>query len=47
MTSGDIQAQRRRGRRVAGWVAVVLACLVTLALLGAALVQAPALQAAE
>jgi LCP family protein required for cell wall assembly len=35
MTFGNMQAQRRRGRRVAGWVAVVLAAIVTLALLGA------------
>jgi LCP family protein required for cell wall assembly len=35
MTFGDVKAQRRRGRRVAGGVAVVLACLLTLALLGA------------
>jgi LCP family protein required for cell wall assembly len=35
MTFGDLQSQRRRGRRVAGGVAVVLACLLTLALLGA------------
>ena len=35
MTFGDAKAQRRRGRRVTGGVAVLLACLLTLALLGA------------
>lgn len=35
MTFGDLGAQRRRGRRVAGWVAVTLVLVVTLALLGA------------
>jgi LCP family protein required for cell wall assembly len=35
MTSGDMHTQRRRGRRVAGWAAVVLAAVVTLAVLGA------------
>ena len=35
MTFGDLGAQRRRGRRVAGWVAVILACVVTLAVVGA------------
>jgi LCP family protein required for cell wall assembly len=35
MTFGDLGQQRRRGRRVTGWVAVALACVVTLAVLGA------------
>src|SRR5215469_14247173 len=35
MTFGDLATQRRRGRRVAGWLAVVLAFVVTLAVLGA------------
>ena len=35
MTFGDLAAQRRRGRRVAGWVAVTLVVVVTLAALGA------------
>ena len=35
MTYGDVAAQRRRGRRVAGWVAVTLVAVVTLAALGA------------
>jgi LCP family protein required for cell wall assembly len=35
MTFGDLGTQRRRGRRVTGWVAVTLACVVTLAVLGA------------
>ena len=35
MTFGDLAAQRRRGRRVAGWVAVTLIVIVTLAALGA------------
>ena len=35
MTFGDLAAQRRRGRRVAGWVAVTLVAVVTLAALGA------------
>jgi LCP family protein required for cell wall assembly len=34
MTNGDLR-ERRRGRRVAAWVAVALVCIVTLALLGA------------
>jgi len=34
MTSGDLAAQRRRGRRVAGWVAATLVIIVTLAALG-------------
>src|SRR5215472_13889749 len=35
MTFGDMATQRRRGRRVAGWVALTLAVIVTLAVLGA------------
>ncbi len=35
MTFGDLAAQRRRGRRVAGWLAVTLVIIVTLAALGA------------
>lgn len=33
MTFGDLATQRRRGRRVAGWLAVILAFAVTLAVL--------------
>ena len=32
MTFGDLATQRRRGRRVAGWLAVILAFFVTLTL---------------
>src|SRR5215469_12479017 len=32
MTFGDLATQRRRGRRVAGWLAVILASFVTLTL---------------
>ena len=35
MTSGELGAQRRRGRRVAAWVSAILVCILTLALLGA------------
>src|SRR5215467_15549252 len=35
MTFGDMATQRRRGRRVAAWVAATLAVIVTLAVLGA------------
>src|SRR5215831_17007659 len=35
MTFGDLAAERRRGRRVAGWVALTLAVIVTVAVLGA------------
>jgi LCP family protein required for cell wall assembly len=35
MTFGDLAERRRRGRRVAGWVALALAVIVTLGALGA------------
>jgi LCP family protein required for cell wall assembly len=35
MGFGDMSTRRRRGRQVAGWVAVFLACVVTVALLAA------------
>ena len=35
MTSGELGARRRRGRRVAAWVSAILVCILTLALLGA------------